>query len=207
MKRYILAACAGLLVAVVATPSFAADLPRPAYKAPFKATKNPVYVAPFSWTGFYVGINGGYGLGKSSWTTAVGSTGDFDVKGALVGGTVGYNLQTGGWVWGIEADGAASWIQGTGPACGGCETRNNWLITGRGSMTGAPLPVAAPQPRPEPPTLFSFVNMDMMATAIEGAIAAIATRGAPPEGRPLAQIACLLYDSAKQRLLETKSKE
>jgi len=134
MKRFILAACTGLLMAAVATPSFAADLSRPAYKAPFKATKNPVYVAPFSWTGFYVGINGGYGWGKSNWTTALGSTGDFDVKGALVGGTVGYNLQTGGWVWGLEADGAASWILGSGTACGGCETRNNWLATGRGRL-------------------------------------------------------------------------
>jgi len=61
MKRFILTACAGLLAAAVVTPSLAADLPRPAYKA-------PIYVAPFSWSGFYVGINGGYGFGRSSWT-------------------------------------------------------------------------------------------------------------------------------------------
>jgi outer membrane immunogenic protein len=136
MKRFIQMACAGLLAAAVATPSFAADMPRPAYKQPYK---NPVYVAPFSWTGFYVGINGGYGFGKSNWTvpgTGV-STGDFNVNGALVGGTLGYNLQTGAWVWGIEGDFDASWIKGSNTTvCGGtgCETRNNWLGTGRGRI-------------------------------------------------------------------------
>jgi outer membrane immunogenic protein len=130
MKRFILTACAGLLAAAVAMPSFAADLPRPAYK-------NPVYVAPFSWTGFYVGINGGYGFGKSNWTNTLGSTGDFNIKGGLVGGTLGYNLQTGVWVWGIEGDLDASWIKGSADtACGtgNCETKNSWLGTARGRV-------------------------------------------------------------------------
>ena len=48
----------------------------------------------------------------------------------MAGGTIGYNLQTGSWVWGLEADGDASWIKGSG--CGAnCETRNRWLGTGR----------------------------------------------------------------------------
>jgi outer membrane immunogenic protein len=133
MKRFTLTACAGLLAATMASPSFAADMPRPAsYKA-------PIYVAPFSWTGFYVGINGGYGWGKSNWTvTGFGvSTGDFNVKGPLVGGTIGYNLQTGVWVWGIEGDFDASWIKGsTTTICGGtgCETKNTWLGTARGRI-------------------------------------------------------------------------
>jgi outer membrane immunogenic protein len=136
MKSFMLAVCAGLLAVAVATPSFAADLPRPAYKAPFK---NPIYVAPFSWTGFYIGINGGYGFGKSSWPNAgTGlTTGDFDVEGGLVGGTVGYNLQTGAWVWGVEGDIDASWIKGSNTTvCGvpGCETKNSWLATGRGRI-------------------------------------------------------------------------
>jgi outer membrane immunogenic protein len=136
MKRFMLAVCAGLLAAAVATPSFAADMPRPAFKAPLR---NPVYVAPFSWTGFYVGINGGYGFGKTNWVvpgTGV-ATGDFDVKGPLVGGTVGYNLQTGSWVWGVEGDFDASWIKGSNTtACGGtgCETKNTWFATGRGRI-------------------------------------------------------------------------
>jgi outer membrane immunogenic protein len=131
MKRLMLAVWAGLVAVAVATPSFAADLPRPIFKAP---AANPIYVPPFSWTGLYVGINGGYGWGKTSWTTPAGTTGDFNVKGGLVGGTLGYNMQFGSIVGGIETDVDASWIKGTNDPCGPCETRNNWLATARGRV-------------------------------------------------------------------------
>ena len=126
MKRFTLAACAGLLAAAMALPSFAADMSRPAFNAPSSA-------APWNWTGFYVGINGGYGFGKSNWTNVAGTTGDFNVRGALAGGTIGYNLQTGMWVWGLEGDVDASWIKGTDATiC--CETKNDWLATARGRI-------------------------------------------------------------------------
>lgn len=137
MKRGILSACAGLMAAAaMAAPSFAADLPRPAYKA-------PVYVAPaFSWTGFYLGINGGYAWGHSDWNNGPMGNISMNVKGAMVGGTLGYNLQTGNWVWGLEGDIDASWADGSsiagapGTACGGagCETKNTWFATGRGRI-------------------------------------------------------------------------
>jgi len=132
MNRFLLSACAGLLAAAVASPSFAADMPRPAYK-------NPVYVAPFSWTGFYAGINGGYGWGKSDWSSTV-TSGSAKPKGGVAGLTLGYNLQTGVWVWGLEGDFDASWIKGSDNAgtgvCAapGCETKNTWLATGRGRI-------------------------------------------------------------------------
>ena len=125
MKRFTLAACAGLLAAVMALPSYAADMPRPAYKAPSSAE-------PWNWTGFYVGINGGYGWGKSSWTDPVAATttGDFNFTGAQVGGTIGYNLQMSQIVLGAEADIDASWIRGTdATVC--CETKNTWMGTAR----------------------------------------------------------------------------
>jgi len=128
MKRFTLAACAGLLAAVMALPSFAADMPRPAYKAPSSAE-------PWNWTGFYVGINGGYGWGKSNWTNpATGATtGDFNFTGAQVGGTIGYNLQMSQIVIGAEADIDASWIRGTdATVC--CETKNTWMGTARGRL-------------------------------------------------------------------------
>ncbi|HXD44516.1 MAG TPA: outer membrane protein [Pseudolabrys sp.] len=133
MKRLTLTAIAGLLAAAWASPSVAADMPRPAYKA-------PVYVAPaFSWTGFYLGINGGYGWAKSDWSSAA-TSGSVDTKGWLIGGTLGYNMQTGVWVWGLEGDVDLSTIKGstTGGTgvCGGtgCETRNRWFGTARGRI-------------------------------------------------------------------------
>ena len=133
MKRLNLLAIAGLMTAAWASPSLAADLPRPAYKA-------PVYVAPvFSWTGFYIGINGGYGWAKSNWSSAV-TSGDVSPKGWLIGGTLGYNMQTGNFVWGLEGDIDLSTIKGstsggTGVcATPGCESRNRWFGTARGRI-------------------------------------------------------------------------
>ena len=74
------------------------------------AIKAPVYVAPFSWTGFYLGASAG-AIGLSSEntysTSAPGVPANSDTNrgsGVLAGGTVGYNFQTGQWVIGIEAD-------------------------------------------------------------------------------------------------------
>ena len=131
MKRLIFCVCAGLFVATIATPSFATDLVRrPYYKA-------PVYVPPeFTWNGLYVGVNGGYGWASSNWSSAA-TNGDPSVNGWLLGGTVGYNMQTVDWVWGLEVDADFSTIKGsTGSGTGvcsgaGCETRNRWFGTGR----------------------------------------------------------------------------
>jgi outer membrane immunogenic protein len=129
MKRLILSACAGLVALAMAGPSSAADL------RPLKA---PAYVAPFSWTGFYLGINGGYGWGTSDWSSSLSSASPRP-KGALAGLTLGYNLQTGVWVWGLEADVDASWMKGsavgTGVCAGvGCESKQSWFGTARGRI-------------------------------------------------------------------------
>jgi outer membrane immunogenic protein len=132
MKRLPMMMYIGLFVAAMATPSFAADLSRPSYKAPIYSTPG------YSWTGFYAGINGGYGFGSSTWSGA-GTTGSPSPKGPLGGVTLGYNLQTGSWVWGVEGDFDYSWVKGTATGTGacaapGCETRNNWLATARGRL-------------------------------------------------------------------------
>jgi len=133
MKRLTLSVLASVLALAAAGPASAADLPRPAYKA-------PIYTAPFSWTGLYVGINAGYGWGNTEWSNVFGTSGTFRVTGPEVGGTIGYNLQTGAWVWGLEADLDWAGIRGTTSAgmCtatfGSCETRNTWMGTARGRI-------------------------------------------------------------------------
>ena len=107
---------------------------RPSYKTPLAP---PIlYEAPFSWTGFYVGVNGGYMWGSSQWS---GSGGTFEVapKGFLGGGTLGFNIQTGGWVWGIEGDIDYVNADGTAPNiafCASCTFNSTWLGTLRGRV-------------------------------------------------------------------------
>ena len=104
-------------------PANAADIARPVYKA------SPAPVATFSWTGFYIGGNLGYSWGKAEtsasipgFTNIIGSL-DVDVpgasfsdsnklKGIIGGGQLGYNLQTGPWLFGVEADLQASGEKG-----------------------------------------------------------------------------------------------
>jgi outer membrane immunogenic protein len=129
-----LIAAAGLGIGLAQSAN-AADLSTPYYKAPPFAT--------FSWTGWYVGVNGGGGWGQTSHTatfTAPGfaplSTGNFNTNGGIVGGTVGYNYQFGQWLVGGEADLDWSNIQGTfnSPALGGAASLSsqlNWLETTR----------------------------------------------------------------------------
>ena len=53
------------LLAFTASAAFAADLPR---AMPAKAPPAVVPIVGYNWTGFYVGINGGYGWGRSHWS-------------------------------------------------------------------------------------------------------------------------------------------
>jgi outer membrane immunogenic protein len=99
MKKILTAALlASVAISSVMTSSaFAADLPTR------KAAPQPAYVPPplFTWTGFYVGVNGGYGF-ASARDNNLGLMGD--PNGGLVGGTVGYNYQFGQFVVGYEGD-------------------------------------------------------------------------------------------------------
>ena len=92
-------------IALAATPAAAADL---AVKP-----KEPAFTV-YTWTGFYVGIQGG-----SGWSSGVIQTdarpftsGSYQPNGGVIGGTVGYNLELNRIVLGLEADGSGSWIKG-----------------------------------------------------------------------------------------------
>src|SRR3569832_384443 len=87
----------------------------------------------YSWTGFYLGLNGGYGFGRAEFYG--GAPGSFNAGGGLVGATVGYNWQTGPLVFGLEGDIDWSGQRGSG-TCGGlaCRARNDYLATIRGRL-------------------------------------------------------------------------
>jgi outer membrane immunogenic protein len=130
MKRVILAGLGALAMVTMMGTANAADVARRQQAMPAKA---PAYM-PYNWTGFYVGINGGGGWGTSTFSGAF-PAGSFDTSGGLVGGTLGYNMQVGQLVFGLEGDLDWSNIRGSS-ACGAtsCETRNDWLSTVRGRV-------------------------------------------------------------------------
>ena len=130
MKRLVLAGIGTLAVVTMLGSAQAADIQR-RHAAPAKA---PAYSAPYNWTGFYLGINGGGGWGHSSFTAPL-ATSSFNTSGGQVGGTVGYNYQVGHAVFGLEGDLDWSNINGSG-ACGSrnCETKNDWFGTARGRI-------------------------------------------------------------------------
>jgi outer membrane immunogenic protein len=112
MKSFLLGAVA--LVAMTAAAS-AADL------GSRMVTKAPPIPQVYNWTGPYVGIQGGYGWGNSDQTDpGIPSIGDgsFDVRGGVIGGTLGYNWQSGTGVFGIEGDYSWSNIKGSSDTCG-----------------------------------------------------------------------------------------
>jgi outer membrane immunogenic protein len=118
------------VAAMIGTPVLAADM---AVKAP--PPPAPVY----SWTGGYIGANGGYGWGgwnsnslAAIFPDGVTTSADPDVHGWFGGVTAGYNWQTSPqWVVGIEgdfdwtgeraSDGSNASTTGPGPSTGFCD--------------------------------------------------------------------------------------
>jgi outer membrane immunogenic protein len=120
----------GVAVALVAGTAFAADMP---VKAPPMAPPAP------TWTGTYIGINGGYGWATTNHSDfGAFNSGDFNHNGGLAGVTYGGNWQAGHVVLGFETD--LDWANLNGStsvaACsagGGtiCFTKDKWFSTER----------------------------------------------------------------------------
>ena len=141
--------------ALAAQAALAADLPR-------AGTKAPAMVAAPSWSGWYAGLNAGYGWGDE----AIDISGDpallaigipngvvprtiaGDPKGFIGGGQLGYNRQFGPWVLGFEADlqwsdikrdqTALSAVPGFPPFRPSEEQKLEWLGTLRGRVGFSP---------------------------------------------------------------------
>lgn len=102
MKKFSLVAL-GLLALGIAAPASAADL---RVKAPPPA---PI-VTVYNWSGFYIGANGGWARSRNCFdivtvTGAFLDDGCRDRSGGVLGGQLGFRWQTGGFVFGLEAQG------------------------------------------------------------------------------------------------------
>src|SRR5262245_14077308 len=78
----------------------------------------PVGLAPASWSGYYVGVHGGYGWGDNDVSVLISvvplvTLGGIESEGAVFGGHAGYNWQSGSVVGGLEIDISGSDIDGT----------------------------------------------------------------------------------------------
>jgi outer membrane immunogenic protein len=130
MKR-ILAGCLAIGAMMTAQCAVAADLSvAPLY------TKAPPAQFPqvYDWTGFYLGANGGGAWGHSFYSA---NTTGLGLGGGQAGGTVGYNKQLGNFVFGFEADGDWSGLNGNRTTAGcptGCSTSDTWISTERGRI-------------------------------------------------------------------------
>jgi outer membrane immunogenic protein len=121
MKALVLGS-AWLAAVLASVPAMAADIP-------VKAAPPPAAVS--SWAGVYAGINGGYGWGRTRVSLIAGDPGSialfgvgggvpstgragFDLDGGLFGGQIGFNVQSGSWLAGLEADFQWSGLKGSG---------------------------------------------------------------------------------------------
>jgi outer membrane immunogenic protein len=142
MKKLFLMMAAFLGATAVAS---AADLPIPAPVA------MPIPVL-FSWSGCYIGIEGGANWGHSEQAAQSGPfgtdrsmTGIYNLSGGIAGGTLGCNVQLSNFVVGIEND--YSWTNKRGSALtlppfdttATNTTRENWIDTLRGRFGWTPV--------------------------------------------------------------------
>jgi outer membrane immunogenic protein len=127
MKKFLMAA-AGLVA--LAAPALAADM----------AVKAPAPLPVWTWTGFYVGLEGGGGWGSSVQSFNAGTTNRYNLAGGQGGGTLGYNWQVQHWVIGVEGDISGGSVSGrTGSTatynCGTiCSTKLGVFDTVRGRV-------------------------------------------------------------------------
>jgi outer membrane immunogenic protein len=132
-----------LMLAAGAGAASAADL------RPMPARLPPPIQAVYNWTGFYLGVNvgGGWSNANTDFSTAgfpSFASVDNHMAGAIAGGQVGYNWQSGAWVFGVEADFQYSGMKGgiSAPCPGGIcdglaasfDQRMPWFGTARGRV-------------------------------------------------------------------------
>ncbi len=130
MRRIFLSAVS---VFALAASANAADM----YRAPEPiGSYKDAPAAYVNWSGFYVGVNGGYGWGSNNELHSYGNAPvDFTSEGGFGGGQAGYNWQRDRIVFGIEADIQGAGIDGSATTSSGSASSNlDWFGTVRGRL-------------------------------------------------------------------------
>lgn len=122
---------AALALAVAAPAVQAADL-----GGRYPSMKDePDYGPPrYLWSGFYAGVQMGYGWADSFQFNGGSVFANDEVDGFIGGGTLGYNFQSGQIVWGLETDFSYANIDGSTGCGGSCSGGLDWLWTVRGRV-------------------------------------------------------------------------
>jgi outer membrane immunogenic protein len=132
MKNLLWGAVA-LVTLGIAVPANAADLP-PAY------SKTPTFLpAVYDWSGFYVGVNGGWGEAHRCFNQTapvVAPDGCHNITGGFAGAQAAYRWQTGPWVWGFESQGDWANLHGGSTSLIRPADTNRSRIDGFGIFTG-----------------------------------------------------------------------
>ena len=117
MNKFLLGAV-GLVALSMAAPASAADLAaRPYSKAPA-----PMMAAIYDWSGFYIGLNGGWGTERRCFDivtaagTFVSADGCQSPSGGVAGGQIGYRWQSGAFVFGLEGQGDWANLRASNPS-------------------------------------------------------------------------------------------
>jgi outer membrane immunogenic protein len=111
MKKLIVAAS---LLAASAAGASAADLGAIPY-----TPVSPMIAATYDWSGFYWGVNGGYGSSRNCWDvvtpagTLIAADGCHNATGGVAGAQFGYRTQSYAWVFGFDAQGDWAGLRGS----------------------------------------------------------------------------------------------
>jgi len=136
MKKFLLTGVA--LATLASSSALAADLPA-RRGMPVKAPEPVSY--GYNWSGFYIGAHGGGGWSDRCFTFAGAGEGCHDANGWLGGGQIGFNMQQGQFVFGVEFSGSWADISGShtsvafAPDSYSSDVNTILLFTGRVGMT------------------------------------------------------------------------
>ncbi|UPJ60017.1 outer membrane beta-barrel protein [Bradyrhizobium sp. 192] len=135
MKNLLLATASIVALGAIA-PAFGADLAAQPVQPLYSKAPQLVEAMIYDWSGYYVGLNGGFGSSANCWDFNGGTPeGCHDATGGTVGGQIGYRRQTGRIVLGVEGQGNWAGLTGSNDSVAFADI-NQTKIDAFGLVTG-----------------------------------------------------------------------